>query len=40
MAVDISQWACNALTQQATAELWTEEGRVAKVAFDRVPLFP
>ena len=40
MAVDISQWACNALTQQATAELWTEEGRVAKVAFDRVPLPP
>ena len=36
VAVDISQWACNALTQQATADLWSEEGRVIKMAFDRV----
>ncbi|CAL5220963.1 g3069 [Coccomyxa viridis] len=39
VAVDISQWACNALTQQATADLWSEEGRVVKVAFDRIVNF-
>lgn len=37
VAVDVSLWTCQALTQAALQEVYpTEEARVVKVAFDRV----